>query len=510
MRRRAVAACRRGERPAARQAASTASRSLVSEPVCERAARTAAAVRPTVSSTTGLPAVRAASANARPSRKSSQYTPITRVPSCAARFATTLGHVEVGLVADRNEPREAEAEVAEQEPGLERDVPALRDEADRPRRQRVRREVELGGRVEDARGSSGRRARRRQRGHARRSPARARRPPGPSSPSPAAIATSAFAPAASDSSTACSSACAGTLSTTSSGASGSSAIDAVHRQPVQLAAAAADEVHPSAVRALGRVAREPVAPLCRDRPRRRRSRATGARRAASDRGSSSADRASRTIRAGRARHARRGGAARARARRPPAAAARPLAVSTCSSICSAVASGSASPSRSSTWKRCSRFSSASSTCVVTVTRVAGLELAEVREVRLDREVAAARGEIVGVDPEPRRGARPSRRRRPAGSGSRGRGRCSRSSPPGRIVCSRSPPLGLAGAAGPAVRSSSPRSQRASVSPAPVSCARSACRSATSASSRSRSSSRDRSSGRLRRRTAPPACRSARP
>ena len=60
-----------------------------------------------------------------------------------------LGCVQVGLVADRDGAREAEAEVGEQQPDLERDVAALRDEPDRPARQRRRRKVQLGSRVED-------------------------------------------------------------------------------------------------------------------------------------------------------------------------------------------------------------------------------------------------------------------------------------------------------------------------------------------------------------------------
>ena len=45
--------------------------SLTSAPVCDAAARVLAALRPTVSTSTGLPAAAAASTNARPSRKSS-------------------------------------------------------------------------------------------------------------------------------------------------------------------------------------------------------------------------------------------------------------------------------------------------------------------------------------------------------------------------------------------------------------------------------------------------------
>ena len=57
--------------PAARQAASTTAAELTSAPVCEAAARVLASPKPTVISTTGLPAAAAASTKARPSRKSS-------------------------------------------------------------------------------------------------------------------------------------------------------------------------------------------------------------------------------------------------------------------------------------------------------------------------------------------------------------------------------------------------------------------------------------------------------
>ena len=61
-----------------------------------------------------------------------------------------LGDIEIRLIADGDEPRIAEPHVREQEPDLERDVAALRNEPDRPCRQRVRCELELRRRVEDA------------------------------------------------------------------------------------------------------------------------------------------------------------------------------------------------------------------------------------------------------------------------------------------------------------------------------------------------------------------------
>jgi len=57
--------------PALTQAASTTLMLDTSAPVCERAARTLASLRPTAIMTTGLPAAAAASTKARPSWKSS-------------------------------------------------------------------------------------------------------------------------------------------------------------------------------------------------------------------------------------------------------------------------------------------------------------------------------------------------------------------------------------------------------------------------------------------------------
>ncbi len=71
-------------------------------------------------------------------------------PLVPAQRGDELGRVHVGLIADRDRAREAEADVLEQEPRLEQDVAALRDEADRPRGQRGRGELELGRAVDEA------------------------------------------------------------------------------------------------------------------------------------------------------------------------------------------------------------------------------------------------------------------------------------------------------------------------------------------------------------------------
>ena len=245
----------------------------------------------------------------------------------ARRDREHVGDVEVGLVADRREPREAEPDVGEQQPGLERDVAALRDEPDRPGRQRVRREVELARGVEHAeavraeqdgarrahpRDDARARAPRRRPPRSRRSPSRPRRAtrrPPPRARPPARSRT------------------------TSSGASGQLRQRPVHRQPVQLAAAPPDEVdaYDDARRAPRRA--RTSSPTCRDRPRRRRS--------ASERGSNS----------GRQVAAHLGSWSTRSRTAASTGAARPIATSTCTGVCSAVAMGSGSPSRSSTCER---------------------------------------------------------------------------------------------------------------------------------------------------------------
>ena len=61
-----------------------------------------------------------------------------------------LGRLEVGLVAERDEARDPEAEVGGEQRDLEGEVPALGDEPDRTGDEVARREVELGRGVVDA------------------------------------------------------------------------------------------------------------------------------------------------------------------------------------------------------------------------------------------------------------------------------------------------------------------------------------------------------------------------
>ena len=114
--------------PAARHAASTTRVLLTSAPVWDAAARVLAALRPTVSTSTGLPAAAQASTNARPSRKSSAYTAISSVPSCC----------ENHLVENMERLRE-HAPAAEREEAGER---AGGDVTHEPRQRRAMREVD--------------------------------------------------------------------------------------------------------------------------------------------------------------------------------------------------------------------------------------------------------------------------------------------------------------------------------------------------------------------------------
>ena len=94
--------------PAARHAASTTRVLLTSAPVWDAAARVLAALRPTVSTSTGLPAAAQASTNARPSRKSSAYTAISSVPSCCEKDVTSSARSRsawLPMEANREKPR---------------------------------------------------------------------------------------------------------------------------------------------------------------------------------------------------------------------------------------------------------------------------------------------------------------------------------------------------------------------------------------------------------------------
>src|SRR6478752_2637937 len=277
-----------------------------------------------------------------------------------------LGDADVRLVADRDRPREAEAVVLEQESDLEQDVAALREEPDRPGRQRCRRELELARAVEDAEAV---------RPHEHRS-----RCAHPLNERP--LVRGSLPPELGE---------ARSDRYERPRAGRQRVVDrllepvrwhaeddelgrlrqlferAMDAHPVHLAAVPADEIDAPAVRAPGRVPREPVAPLggiggdaddgeslrLEERPQIAGHRAPIERPARSGRGSSACRRVSSATRS----HT---GSADG--------AACPLSVSTWRSICSAVASGSASPSRRRTWKMWRRFSSESSTWVVTYTR----------------------------------------------------------------------------------------------------------------------------------------------
>src|ERR687891_206175 len=66
------------------------------------------------------------------------------------QLADEVRRLEIGLIAKRDEAREAEPGLLGEDSQLEREVAALRDEPDPPGRQRVRHELELRGGVEHA------------------------------------------------------------------------------------------------------------------------------------------------------------------------------------------------------------------------------------------------------------------------------------------------------------------------------------------------------------------------
>ena len=72
------------------------------------------------------------------------------VGSCSAKACDQLRGLDVGLVPERDEAREAEPELGADHADLEREVAALRDEPDRARLELLRAELELRSGVVDA------------------------------------------------------------------------------------------------------------------------------------------------------------------------------------------------------------------------------------------------------------------------------------------------------------------------------------------------------------------------
>ena len=154
-RRRAAPARRRSARagvrtrcaPAARHAASTTRVSLTSAPVCDAAARVLAALRPTVSTSTGLPR-RGAGVDERPAVAEVLGVDGDQLgPLVLRERRDQLGQVEVGLVAHRGKSREAE--VVGRGAGCRARAPGCRSGEIRP--------IEPGGNSFDARPRSLRR-----------------------------------------------------------------------------------------------------------------------------------------------------------------------------------------------------------------------------------------------------------------------------------------------------------------------------------------------------------------
>ena len=152
---------RRGRTPPAAQAASTTCEELVIEPVCETALRAAASDRPGESSTTGFPASRRARAAVDEPPAVDDVLGVDRDRARAgvvhARMHQ-LDHGEVGLVAQRDEPRDPQPALDEQRREVEDQVAALAEHRHLAGGQHGVAELQAGAGVRDARGSWGRRA----------------------------------------------------------------------------------------------------------------------------------------------------------------------------------------------------------------------------------------------------------------------------------------------------------------------------------------------------------------
>ena len=119
--------------PASRTAAANTRASPASEPVCDCAARAPTSVRPALITSGGLPA------SARARTAADELAAVLRVLDVRRHHPRRLvvdqrpEHVrdrQVGLVADRHEPRKAQPLGGQHQADLERQVAALRDERD--------------------------------------------------------------------------------------------------------------------------------------------------------------------------------------------------------------------------------------------------------------------------------------------------------------------------------------------------------------------------------------------
>ena len=166
--------------PAWRKSASTAASEPASAAVCELAARAPAPRCAGLQREDRL----AARDSARDARERARVAERLQVEQHEVGAAVVLPPLEqvvrgdVGLVADRDERREAEPALGRLLEQREAERAALRGEADAARRERARREggVQADGRRRRCRGSSGRRAARRARGRARAGAPDARAP----------------------------------------------------------------------------------------------------------------------------------------------------------------------------------------------------------------------------------------------------------------------------------------------------------------------------------------------
>ena len=139
--------------PPAAHAASTTCDGLVIEPVWDTAVRAAAAERPGESSTTGLPAL-----GQRPGRRDERAAVDHVLGVDGHRAGAVVVHArvhqvhhrEVGLVAQRDEPRDAQVPLRQQRRQVEHQVAALAEHGDLTRREHRVRQLQLGAGVRDA------------------------------------------------------------------------------------------------------------------------------------------------------------------------------------------------------------------------------------------------------------------------------------------------------------------------------------------------------------------------
>ena len=120
-----------------RQAAAITAASLVREPVCDWAPRAPAVLAPAASTTTGVPASTAAAAASTKPAAVAEVLDVhrdRRGGRIGGAGCDQLDQPDVGLVAQRDEPRDAQPACGEQPVHLDRQVAALAEQRDVPGR----------------------------------------------------------------------------------------------------------------------------------------------------------------------------------------------------------------------------------------------------------------------------------------------------------------------------------------------------------------------------------------